>query len=1217
MSNTTSFKLNTLAAGVMSCLLASAPTLYGAPGTLTNSPLFLQSNVEPNILFLLDDSGSMDWETMTRDFSNSGRFTGTQPDGSSPAGSGSVKHRDSNDDGNSNCNFGSGTFFGYIYGVEFGINNYSDDSNDCNTADDEAWRFRNSKFNPLYFDPEKTYVPWSGVDINGNPFTDVLVTAAPANPYNPGGETIDLTRNNSNWGGGTVRYTSDRDSDGSPDGFRYYTWTDTDGDGLFDDGEETEHQIKNEPADIQQNFANWFSYYRSRQLVAKAAYGQVIASTNAARMGLVTLHNNNAVNTAISVMNNDPASGAKRALLDALYTFQSNGGTPLRTTLNNAGRYLACETNNFFGTCPAIAPSNGGECQQNFTVAMTDGFYNGSFDLTNEARPTANNDDEDGNGNGNGDSNWDGASYADDQGNTLADIAMHYYETDLRSAVTNDVPTITGVDENDAQHMVTYTIAFGVDGTLTAMPTSKTDPFAWPSPFDNTGGLRDARRIDDLRHAAWNGRGEFLSAQNPQDLISGMRSALGSISGRTGSASSVAFNSGSLSTNSEVYLALFNSKNWSGDLFAIGLDPVTGAISPTATWSAATELDARNITSDPRVILTYGDTDSNDTVDEGVALKWANLTSSQKNDFRTNSSGTLDSEATGMARLGYIRGDRSCEPASSGICNYNAVAPAFTTKSFRERSSRLGDIIHSGPVFAGAPEVNWPDIAPYPTTSGETYSDYKASQLSRQGVIYVGGNDGMLHAFNQADGREILAYVPSQLYSSNATEGLHYLTDPKYTHRYYVDQVPTISDAYIKTTPTDSTSWKTILVGSLRGGGRGMFALDITNPSTFSESGSTPQDIVMWEFNNYDDPDLGYTFSRPSIVPLEGPGGTIKWAAIFGNGYNDTGDGEAKLFVLFLEGGLDGTWTLDSDYLAITTAVGDTSDRNGLATPAVIDSDGDGFADRVYAGDLKGNMWVFDLSGSDTTSWKSAYMAGNTPAPLFIAGSNQQITTTPVIVRNSNQPTSASNKPNTLVIFGTGQYLGTADITTTDSQSMYGIWDSGSSTLDRSDLVKQTISTGTTSESVAGRTLTNETVAYNAQEKGWYMDLPTPGERSITDPVIRGDLVFFNTTIPDSNPCNFGGTGWLMVAKWLNGGRPDTVAFDLNGDGTLNNLDEIAGVGSAGHIIDGLPTSPSNLGNKQYVSTTETTGGDKVVTTDIEKVDGPNTGRLSWEEVEL
>ncbi len=1186
---------------LLALAMSTSGAALAAPGTIADSPLFLKSNVEPNILFVLDDSGSMDWEIMSRDYDNGGRFTGTQPDGSNPNGSGSVKHRDSDDDGNANCGFNSGTFYGYLYGVEFGSNNYGDNGDDCNTADDEAWRFRNSDFNPLYFDPDKTYVPWSGVDINGNPFTDVPVTAAPNNPYDPT-ETIDLTRHNSNWLGGTTRDTSDRDNDGVADGFRYYTWTDLDGDGLFDDGEETEHLIKDEPPAVQQNFANWFSYYRSRQFVAKAAYGQVIAATNKARMGLVTLHNNNSVNTAITSMNSDPASGNKKALLDGLYSFQPGGGTPLRSTLNNAGRYLACKSNSFFSSCPAVSAADGGECQQNFSVVMTDGFYNGSFDLTSSANPAASSDNEDGNNDSNWDSGTDGP-WGDNVDDTLADIAMHYYETDLQPSLDNNVPTITGVDENDAQHMVTYTIAFGVDGTLTAMPADTTSPFAWPNP--NNG---NAERIDDLRHAAWNGRGEFLSAQNPEQLITGLRSALASISGRTGSAASVAFNTGTLSTNSEVYLALFNSERWSGDLVAYPLDADTGDILSTPNWSAAAALDARDLASNPRVILSHNGTD-------GIALQWDNLTAAQKNDFRTSSSGTLDDEATGMARLGHLRGDRNCEPASSGTCSYSDGSNNFTTKSLRERDSRLGDIVHSGPVFVGTPESGWPDVAPFPTATGGTYSDFRTSQASRSSVVYVGANDGMLHGFSQSTGEELLAYVPGVLFSTNTGEGLHYLTEGGYTHRYYVDLTPSVADVHIKTETSGSPSWRTVLVGGLRNGGRGIYALDVTDPSSFSESGTTPEDIVLWEFSNSDDADLGYTFSRPAIVPLAGPSNSIRWAAVFGNGYNDTGSGEAKLFILFLEGGLDGSWTAGTDYIEIGTGAGSTSNRNGLATPALIDSDGDGLADRAYAGDLLGNLWVFDLSGSNTAQWKSAYKSGNTPVPLFTTANNQPITATPVIVRNT-LPTTNSNSPNTLVIFGTGQYMTTADITTTDTQSMYGVWDAGTAELTRSNLVEQTISTGTTTEGVAGRKLTDNTVDYagSPADYGWYIDLTT-GERVVTDAVIRGELVFFNTTIPDSNPCNYGGTGWLMVAKWINGGRPDDVAFDLNGDTKLDTLDEIDDQAAVGMQITGLPTSPVNLGNKRYVSTTDTTDGDSIEDTNIKEVSTADTGRLSWEEL--
>ena len=223
----------------------------------------------------------------------------------------------------------------------------------------------------------------------------------------------------------------------------------------------------------------------------------------------------------------------------------------------------------------------------------------------------------------------------------------------------------------------------------------------------------------------------------------------------------------------------------------------------------------------------------------------------------------------------------------------------------------------------------------------------------------------------------------------------------------------------------------------------------------------------------------------------------------------------------------------------------------------MIDTDGDGLADRVYAGDLVGNMWAFDLSGSTTSSWDVAYMSGSTPKPLFDAPANQQVTTTPVIVRNSEIPTSSSTAPNTLVIFGTGQYLTAGDITTTDTQAMYGVWDSGTDEITQSELVAQTIGTGTTPAGVAVRTLTDVDVSY-ASKYGWYMNLPTSGERVITDAVIRDDLVFFNTTTPDTNPCNFGGTGWLMVAKWINGGRPDQVAFDTNNDSLLDMKDEVS-----------------------------------------------------------
>ena len=1176
----------TCASAIATFGMLHAAASQAEPGTLADSPLFLTNPVDPNVLFVLDDSGSMDWGLMT------------------PEASGIMD---------------LGCDYYYTHPAATNRDYWTVPTEQALLAAGIAppyggvWRAWSSDYNRVYYDPTVTYAPWPGENSLGTAYGNVPATAVPLDPYVPGTGTVDLTA--------VASYSTDFCAGGlgsvTVSGFNpasYYRWVDSDADGRVDAGD-AHVFVEIAPAtplytggperadciaapvctyaEEIQNFANWFSYYRTRALTAKAAYGQVIAGGSNARMGLTTLHNNGATNTQIADMNQDPGAGAKGALLGSLYSMYGSGGTPLRSSFDNSARYLACDSNSYFGSCPALPASLGGQCQQNVALLMTDGFYNGSFFASY------------GNADGDNDSPWDSGPdgpYGDSSTGTLADIAMEFYENDIHPTLANELnPPSGSIDENTAQHVVTYSVAFGVQGTVADMPPNATDPFAWPAP------TTDAAKIDDLRHAAFNGRGNFYSAQNPSELISGLRGALRSIQGRVGSAASVAFNTGSLSTNSEVYLALFNSERWSGDLLSFPLDPLSGDIDSAARWSAGEELTSRNLDSNPRTLLTYDGTD-------GIPFAWSSLTTAQKNDFRTSPAGTLDNEATGMARHAYIRGDRGCEISSTGTCSYSDGTDIFDTKEFRERDSRLGDIIHSGPVFVGAPESNWPDVAPFPGTAGQTYTEFREDNASRPGVVYVGANDGMLHAFSQATGEELVAYVPNELFSTSASDGLHHLADPAYTHRYQVDLTPSVSDVYARTRTGGVVDWKTVLVGGLRGGGRGLFALDVTDPTAFSESGSAPANTVMWEFTSSDDIDLGHSFSRASIVPLQGSSGSIRWGVVVGNGYNDTGSGAAKLFILLLEGGLDGTWTAGTDYIEISTQVGTTTDRNGLSTPAVVDTDGDGLADRAYAGDLFGNLWAFDLSGANTGNWDVAYKSGSTPEPLFTAPAGQQITSTPVIVRNKSVPTAAGNAPNALVLFGTGQYLTSADVTSTDVQSMYGVWDSGDSQLDRANLVQQFIGTGLTSEGVPGRTLTDAAVPY-ASMHGWFMDLPDTGERIIADPVIRGDLVFFSTMRPDPDPCSFGGSGWLMVAKWLNGGHPDEVSFDLNRDAELTDLDAIGGEAAAGMAIVGIPTSPVNLGNKRYVSTTETTGGDAIETTELIDIGGPRTGRLSWEEL--
>ncbi len=668
-----------------------------------------------------------------------------------------------------------------------------------------------------------------------------------------------------------------------------------------------------------------------------------------------------------------------------------------------------------------------------------------------------------------------------------------------------------------------------------------------------------------MQDTANNGGGLFFTAANSQALAKAFEAAIKDVNKQVGVAAGVSFNTNSLTSSSVLYLTQFNSADWSGDLVAYDLDDITGDINSTPIWNAADELDDDTvITPTTRSILTFGAT-------YGVPFRWTDITSAQKNDLKTSPSGGVDTDTVGQARLDFLRGDRGNE----GI-----------GESFRIRSSRLGDVVHSSAVYVGKPEIGWPDIAPFPTGS-DVYSNFVSTQESRTGILYVGANDGMLHGFRADTGKEVLAYIPSNLFSTASGQGLHYLTDPLYNHRYYVDLTPSISDVYVKTTAAGTEHWATILVGSEGGGGRGLFALDITDPSSFSETASTPANTVMWEFTSADDVDLGHTFSRPTIVLMNDG----QWAVIFGNGYNDSGSGTAQLFIVFIEKGVDGTWSV-GDYKKLDTGAGDTTDRNGLSTPAVVDIDGNGTADRAYAGDLEGNMWAFDLSSSTASDWEIAHKTAAI-RPLFTAENNQAITTLPLIVKNPEVSDSATPNPfpNVLVLFGTGQYLVNNDTTTTDTQSFYGVWDQRKDGLDRTDLVEQTFEAGFPANA---RVLTDNSIPYNEtgnyRRYGWYIDLPDSGERIATKGFVRGDKVYFNTLIPSTDVCSFGSSGYLMVVNYANGGRPDTATFDFDGDGDIDDDDLLSN--SGGTVTDAPPsgvkvehavlTAPVNLGNKRY-----------------------------------
>ncbi|MET0047834.1 MAG: hypothetical protein ABW066_08630, partial [Sedimenticola sp.] len=409
---------------------------------LAGSAIEMITPVEPNLVVLVDDSGSMDWEVMTSDEGKGSTFFHNQPDGT--GGTTEVSHR-------SGCSSYSGTWgslYGYLYVVYFNANVYRDWKR-CNVAADNAWRMRNSDYNPLYFDPVKEYEPWVGVNSLGDVYADMPVTAALEDPWNPGSSTIDLTSK------GSLGHNLNG-------GFRFYTWSD-DGDGLFENGEQTQYSIGSlsnnqlnalnalreaagksvlTRAQFQQNFANWFSYYRKREYVMKAAMGSVIEGVTSARIGFAGINNNGNLKRRVASMNVSTGSGNKKELLDSLYGSYSYGGTPLRRNLRNTGRYFACASGDIFGSgsssvpgdsaCPLLSKSEGGSCQQNYALLLTDGYYNGGS-------PSVGNRDTNGSG------NFDGGAFADTYSDTLADVAMYYYETDLHddTVLPDEVPATT------------------------------------------------------------------------------------------------------------------------------------------------------------------------------------------------------------------------------------------------------------------------------------------------------------------------------------------------------------------------------------------------------------------------------------------------------------------------------------------------------------------------------------------------------------------------------------------------------------------------------------------------------------------------------------------------------------------------------------------------------------------------------------------------------
>ena len=1222
----------------------------------------------------MDDSGSMDWNMIVSGPDQNGGFVLSN----AAVASSRVRSRT------------------YTYLWDLSVNAYSITSRygrvlpteealqaNSNTDNNEygVWRARNPLHNRAYYNRDVQYVPWIGNDAVNSDFPQADPNNIRLDPVDPT-NLFDLLAPHS--------YTSfsvpDWDNNGGLETVavnnvylpRYYytaspvplAWDDPHtlveirvGSGPFPGdmwpGSPDRDDCAvgdNDPLDCTyaqeiQNFANWFMYYRSREYVAKAGVGGVIARVQDIRVGYETIRNS--VSEPVRQMNEHYYEGNKKLLLDDIYSVNSSGGTPLRRLLERAGDIFSCQT----GTCPAL-PAPDGFCQQNFALLFSDGYWNGGTAVSG-------NRDDDGAG------PYDGGRYADTVSSTLADVAMHYYETDMHPTYDDIVAvtrrdtlgappaTFPGVVKVMHQHMKTYAIAFGVSGTIdpTTVPSNPLTPFAWTNPFSAS-----LHKIDDMLHAATNGRGSFLNAGNPQQLELAFEQAFLEFTQGSSSTSAAAFNSTSLQDGTLLYRGFYDLRNNTGELMATTVNP-DGTLAATPVWRAADRLNPVYKLPTARRLVTF-----DRGLYDGMPFRFASLSPDQQL--------TISS-----LEVEYVRGIRTNE---------------LPTGNLRERpldDGLLGDIVNSSPVFVGTPRGFNRDQAPYPTS--DLYSDFVTTNVSRTPVVYVGANDGILHGFNALTGDELFGYVPNKVL--DATQAYHSSLDvfasPFYLHQYYVDLTPRLNDVYMRASDSVITrSWNSVLLGGLGGGGKGFFLLNVNDPDTMFASDANAAQSVLWEFTDEDDTypvdgmgvplggavgaitdpagdpvkDLGYALSLPTVAMSNmGNGGAPEeraWVAIFGNGPNSTA-GIAKLFVLNLEGGLDG-WG-PGDFTKIDTGIGVPlapnpleGFPNGLGSTTAVDRDLNGTVDWVFAGDRLGNLYRFDMTDADPANWYSTRLFQAT----YDDGSTvleQPILSRPLVVKHPTED-------GFLIIFGTGSFMTKEDGTSQDVQSIYGIWDRGEASPataiagSKQDRLVQQIITNVVDDAVSPpitrRIVSRNPVNYTPEggvpgTYGWYIDLDMvraattlsgvgnldtsgqappapqfPGEKAVRRMLFRDGTVITTTVLPAVGQASCFGArpGSILLFDALSGGDALSAVIDFNTDGVVDSGDLVSYGGesySGGMLfnqedLDGSLVDLSTLGGEGATDWLFVSGGNETISYRIDDINDSRTGRLSWQLLE-
>ena len=1162
---------------------------------------------------------------------------------------------------------------------------HSDSCNGNCTAPESIWQLRSKDFNKIYYNPEVRYQPWAGCD-DGS-VSGCGGRAAPGSSsyyyYHSEGNEVAIEAESGATGDSSP---ADRLEDVSPTGF-------ADGNALYPKFPDRTDCAGSACTLLEEraNFELYYAWARTRGQVTKAAIGQAIFSANEQlRVGFGE-SNGNSNNEPIQALS---VTGHRATLLSQLYTSTYQGNSQLHSGLAGAGKYLECASGGgslFTGSpvCPVRADDQG-SCQQNYVLIVTDANFEGEGSNLGNLDP--------GDADGDESSVFDGVVFAEGApsgwSSTLADIAMHYYERDLFTSIDNDVaplerdidfaPAGTFASASMHQHVKTYAVAFGLNSGLVDPPTAySADAYDWGS-RDAVGTAEEQAsfRAKDLYHATVNGRGRYFDAQSPQALSSELTAAFDEFSAGIGAGSAVSFNSQELSSGGQIFRSYYNLDDKTGDIIALAFDDSFTVGSES--WSVAAKLDDQDFDSG-RNILTFKPSLSENT-GIGIPFRYDQLDDVQSDAFGDNVED----------KVNYLRGERANEQPSGD----------FRTRL--EEKGLIGPVINSSTVYVGEPDRQFRGGSAFPS-GDDSYAKFVNVQAGRADRLYFSANGGKLHSVNPSDGSEQFAFVPNAAMTNASNNSILDFLNPGYSHQYLIDATPVVDDVFMRFKTgsggiESDKAWGTILVGAYGAGGKGLFALDITDPEVEEEDAAK---TVLWEFTNQDDvyptyqgspilnndgdryrdgsgamiKDLGLTVHEPVIalsnVRAPSDDNALEWMALVGNGVN-SGAGIAKLFALFLDRGSDGVWChpdaqynnaslataslrdgcdiSDQDFIKIDTGVGGESIGgdvypNGLGSVRAIDIDQNGTVDYAYAGDMRGNLYRFDLCLAGLRAWETGdfyteYSGALTECKqgadvhldwtvqkIFSAvysDTSQPILSRPIVVENP--------QGGVVVVFGTGRYIVNGDNTNTDVQSVYGIWDRfDNRTVLKAELEPQEYTNVCGTITVAGedvascaRTLSSNAVEYDADPEdgsdavlGWYIDLDLPaggassgvehpGERAIRNLQIRGGIAFVNSVLPTTAAaCTQADGGFELAFCPLTGNDAcfGEAVFDLNNDGDFSASDNFGTAVVSGLIIDDSRPSDSAFAGAARV-TQLSDQSLKISVTNTQT--STNTGRLSW-----